>query len=118
MALTRTPYALHVFTQLRSDIYLGIALTSTPHRPGTHHADAQSAEGDVDVRSLPGHYEEADSRDAESRCDQPVPVRFPFHHLCSLPPLLCSSVSGLEGEGEGGGSAQGSTLLIITAQVK
>lgn len=85
MALTRSRYALHVFTQLRSDIYLGIALTSTPHRPGTHHADAQSAEGDVDVRPLPGHYEEADRRDAQSRCDQPVPVRLPLHHLCNLP---------------------------------
>lgn len=72
------------FTDIRSDIYLGIALTNTPHRPDTHHADAQSAEGDVDVRSLLGHYEEADCRYAQSRCDQPVPVRFPFDHVCNL----------------------------------
>lgn len=73
-----------VFTDNKSDIYLGIALTHTPHRPDTHHADAQNTEGDVDVGSLLGHDEEADCGYAQSRCDQPVPVRFPFHHLCNL----------------------------------
>lgn len=79
-----------VLTVIRSDIYLGIALTNTPHRPDTHHADSQSTESDVDVRLLLGHYEEADCRYAQSRCDQPVPVRFPFYHLCNL--LLSSAL--------------------------
>lgn len=50
-----------------------------------------------------------------------IPLRLARTCTASLPPslqpspLLCSSISGLEGEGEGGGSTQGSTLLIITA---
>lgn len=64
-------------------IYLGIALAEAPHRPDTHHADAQSAHCGIDVRSLLCHDEEAECRYAKTSHYQPVPIWFPFYHLCN-----------------------------------
>lgn len=99
-----------VFTCLR------IALAEAPHRPDTHHADAQSTHCDIDMRLLLSHDKEADCHYTKSSRYQPVPIRFPFNHLCERVmklllktqapvaqwgKILCCSVSMLEGEGGG-----------------
>lgn len=65
-------------------IYLGIALAEAPRRPDTHHADAQNAHGNVDVRLLLRHDEEAHRHHTQTGHDQPVPVRLPLRHRCLL----------------------------------
>lgn len=62
--------------------YLRITLAEAPHCPDTHHADAQSTHRGIDVHLLLSHDKEADCHDTKSGHYQPIPIRFPFNHLC------------------------------------
>lgn len=64
-------------------IYLRVAVAEAPHSPNTHHAGTQGAHCHIDVRLVLHHDEETCRHHTETSHDQPVPVRFHLHDVCS-----------------------------------